>query len=109
MYFVEYDPGVFIQAGRFVQYFVAEYFGSHDQHRRLGVDGNVPGEYPDVVPELALEIPEFLVGKRLDRRGVDYPQVVADGVAYDVFGNRSFPRPRGSRDDYRNAPGLYSL
>jgi len=95
------NPGVFIEAFRFIQDLIAEYFGGHDQHRGVGIDGHISCKYPYIIPELALEIPVLLVGKSFDGRGVDHAAVILDRGIDDMLGDGGLARSGRGGDDHR--------
>ena len=96
-------PGEFLKRLRLFKELIAENLGSHNQNRRLRVNGDVSGEDADFIPVLILEVAEFLVGKGLYGRGIDYPLAGFDALVNDVFGNGGFSGSGGGRDDNREA------
>ena len=89
-----------MEASGFIQNLVTEYFGSHDQDRRLRVYRDISGQYSDFILKINLEIAELLVREGFNGGGVDYSDVTLDALIDNVFGNRGLAGSGRGGDDY---------
>ncbi len=101
---VEDDPGVAFERGFFLNDFVAEDLGRHDERRGFRVDGDIAGQDADLVGIFFGEIAEFLVGERFDGGGVNHSFPALEALLNDVFGDGCFSRARGGADNHRVSP-----
>ena len=101
VYFVKNDVFDVSEPLRVVVYDISKYFGCHYKAGRVLVYNDVARYYSDLVAVSRFEIAVFLVGKRLDRRGVYDFGVLANAFIYYVFGYEGFSGSGRSADYYR--------
>lgn len=83
---------------------VAKNLGGHHDHLGLPVDAQVPGHQTNVIgSELLAEIPQLLVGQRLQWRGVEHLLAMGNGSVDGVFTHQGLARPRRRTDHNRMA------
>ena len=83
---------------------VAQHLGRHDHDGRVAVDRVVSREEPDAPGAvLAAQVPELLVGQRLERRRVEGLAAVLQGVGDRVLGHDRLAGPRRRGDEHRLA------
>ena len=79
---------------------VAQHFGGHDHDRRLAVDAVVPGEQADRLAVVAADqVGVFLVGKGLDRRGVEALEAAFQGQVHGELTDHGLAGAGGSGDE----------
>ena len=70
-------------------YHISQNFSGHDQTSWILVNSNITSHQTNVL-KLVLQLSVFLVGKSLDRRGIDNTAVLFERISNSIFSNCSF-------------------
>ncbi len=79
-----------------LQQHVAQDLGGHHHDSGVPVLGHIAGQQTDLIAIDLAQIAEFLVGERLDRRGVDHPAGAPEGGIDANSATTVFPVPVGA-------------
>jgi hypothetical protein len=89
-----------VERGRLGVEHVPQHFGGHDDDRRLAVDAVVPGEQADGLAVVAADqVGVLLVGKGLDRRGVEALEAAFQGQVHGELTDHGLAGTGGGGDE----------